>query len=108
MGWAGANPIFGSTAQKMIDLKVSPEIKTEVLAVLIRELQTGDWDTEDESLGEFKDDEAIVEAFRRNRVVIKCGSKDGSRWCERERLPRGHEDGRHEDYQGYKWPVETG
>jgi hypothetical protein len=38
-------------------------MKRRVLGNLIGALQAGDWDTEDESLAEFKDDPAIVAAF---------------------------------------------
>lgn len=105
MGWASAGSIFDPVARKMTELGVSPEIKTEVLSTLIHELQMGDWDTEGESLGEFKDNPAIVEAFRRNKVIIECGdeSNDGD-WCE---LERGHGGDFHEDYRKKHWPVTT-
>lgn len=70
MGWNSANPIFDCVADKLISLAVSDEIKTEVLSTLIGELQSGDWDTEDESLWDYRHDPAIVEAFRRNDVVL--------------------------------------
>lgn len=109
MGWAGANEIFDPVARKMGELGVEPSAKTEVLASLINLLQMNDWDTEGESLGEFEDDEAVVEAFRRNGVIVHCGEKgdlDGHAvYCERERGDRGHGDGQHEDWRGWKWPV---
>jgi hypothetical protein len=109
MGWASANPIFDETARKMQELGVAPEVKTEVLTVLIHELQMRDWDTEGESLGDFAGDEAIVEAFRRNKIIIECEDKNEAdglvSWCERERGDRGHQDGQHEDCDGRKWPV---
>src|SRR5690242_11131900 len=109
MGWSGANAIFDPVARKMTELKVPGEVKTGVLAVLIHELQQGDWDTESESLEIFADDEAVVDAFRRNNVIIECDEgftvRDEPHWCERERGPRGHADGRHQDYAGFTWPV---
>ena len=106
MGWASGDEVFDPVALKMQELGLSDEAKTEVLAVLIDALQERGWDTEGESLGEFADDEAIVEAFRRNGVIVKCGCPEGQAdWCERERGARGHEDGQHEHYTGRKWPV---
>ncbi|MCW2929937.1 MAG: hypothetical protein JWM19_899 [Actinomycetia bacterium] len=108
MGWSSGNEVFDPVATKMQELGASDEVKTEVLTVLIHELQMRDWDTEGESLDQFEDDPAIVEAFRRNRVVVKCDEKatvDGvNLWCERERGPRGHQGGQHDDY-GRTWPV---
>lgn len=108
MGWAGGGEVFDPVAEKMIELGVAGNVKTEVLAVLINGLQMRGWDTEEESLGEFKNDEAIVEAFRRNKVLIRCRDEngpDGTDWCERERGDRGHADGQHADYFGRMWPV---
>lgn len=101
MGWSSANPIFDSVAQELIDAGASDELKTRVLAKLIGQLQVGDWDTEDESLGEFKDDPAIVAAFRANNVVIECTAEnaDGTPDCV---LEAGH-DGEHRDWQGTTW-----
>jgi hypothetical protein len=96
MGWASANPIFDETARKMIELKVPDEIITEVLSVLIDQLQQGDWDTEGESLGDFQEYPAIVEAFRRHDIIVHCGEQPGG-WCE---LERGHEGDEHKDWHG--------
>jgi hypothetical protein len=96
MGWASANPIFDETARKMIELKAGDGIMTEVLSVLIHELQMGDWDTECESLGEFQEYPAIVEAFRRNGEILRCGEQPGG-WCE---LERGHQGDEHKDWHG--------
>ena len=93
----------------MIELKAGDGIMTEVLSVLIHELQMGDWDTECESLGEFQEYPAIVEAFRRNGEILRCHEEfeaDGEfTECERERGALGHQDGEHEDYLGRKIPV---
>jgi hypothetical protein len=92
MGWASAGAIFDPVAKAMTELNAPDEMKTRVLGDLIGALQDGDWDTEDESLGQFKDDPAIVEAFRQHGVVVQCGSETAAgEWCE---LERGH-DGEH-------------
>lgn len=70
MGWNTANQIFDPVARALIDAGATDELKTRVLGELIGQLQQEDWDTEDESLDEFKDDPAIVAAFAANDVVL--------------------------------------
>jgi hypothetical protein len=107
MGWASGNGIFDPVARKTRELGLTEQQRTEILTVLIHEMQMHDWDTEGESLDEFQDDKAVVEAFRRNEVILECGNEgdSGGDWCERERGPRGHADGQHEDGSGIRWPV---
>ena len=101
MGWSGGNIVFDPVARKARELGLSDYQVTELLTTLIRELQDRDWDTEDESLRLFRDDPAIVAAFRAGKVIIECGEHaimDGhDRWCE---LERGHEGEEHEDDAG--------
>lgn len=101
MGWASAGQIFNPVAQALIDAGASDELKTTVLAKLINQLQDGDWDTEHESLDEFKHDPAIVAAFRQNNVVIPCTAENDDRTLDCE-LETGH-DGDHRDWQGTTW-----
>lgn len=83
MGWASAGEIFDPVARAMIELGATDEMKIRVLGDLIGALQQGDWDTEDESLGELQDDPAIVEAFRRHGVTPPCAScGEVERYCE--------------------------
>lgn len=97
MGFSGGNEIFDSVADKLIELSVSDEIKTEVLDTLIKALFESDWDTEDESLDTYAHDSAIVEAFRRNSTVFICFDEtDTSEVCE---LALEH-DGLHQNYTG--------
>ena len=107
MGWASAGDIFDPVARALIDAGVAPEVKTRVLGALISALQDGDWDTEPDSLEQFKDDEAVAEAFRQHGVIITCNAireREGATdWCERE---RGHPADYHEDgCSGDRWPV---
>jgi hypothetical protein len=99
MGWASAGAIFDPVAKAMVELRAPDEMKIRVLGDLIGALQNGDWDTESESLGEFQDDPAIVEAFRQHDVIIHCGAESDVGECE---LERGHE-GDHEDWQHRRW-----
>ncbi|MCX5209766.1 hypothetical protein OG689_10770 [Kitasatospora sp. NBC_00240] len=70
MGWASASRIFDPVAQALIDAGASDELKTRVLGKLISQLQNEDWDTEDESLEDFRHDPAIVAAFAANDVTL--------------------------------------
>lgn len=88
MGWASAGAIFDPVAKAMVELGAPDEMKTRVLSTLIGTLQDGDWDTEEESLGQFQHDPAIVEAFRQHGVIVRCGeSCCNGGYCE---LERGH------------------
>lgn len=92
--------IFDPVARAMVELDAPDVMKIRVLGDLIGVLQGEDWDTEDESLHEFRGDPAIVEAFRQHDVIIHCGA-----WSERHEAcewERGH-DGDHEDYAGNRW-----
>jgi hypothetical protein len=70
MGWSSANQIFNPVARALIDAGADNATKRKVLGDLIAGLQEGDWDTEDESLEDFKDDPAIVAAFADNDVYL--------------------------------------
>lgn len=103
MGWCSAGRYFEPVADKLIETGASDDTRYEVCKTLISALQEGDWDTEDESLGLYTEDEAIVRAFRDCGVYVSCGADnsdvedaDEYLWCEEE---RGHE-GKHKDYNG--------
>lgn len=70
MGWNSARDIFDPIAQALIDAGAPDETKTRVLGDLIGKLQDEDWDTEGESLALFRNDPAIVEAFRQHDVIL--------------------------------------
>lgn len=70
MGWASASRIFDPVAQGLIDAGASQEIKRRVLGDLIGVLQGEDWDTEGESLEEFKDDPVIVAVFAEHGIKL--------------------------------------
>lgn len=81
MGWNSAGRIFDPVAQALIDCGADGPTKRKVLGDLIRELQEGDWDTEDESLEEFTHDPDIVAAFADRgvtlpKVVIEVDQQD--------------------------------
>ncbi len=101
MGWASAGAIFDPVAKAMVELGAPDEMKVRVLGDLIGALQEGDWDTENESLDQFKDDQAIVEAFRQHDVIVYCDNEnDQGEECV---LERDHDDD-HADYRGARWP----
>jgi hypothetical protein len=83
MGWASAGDIFDPVAQALIDLRADDATKLRVLGTLIDKLRDGDWDTEDESLQQFRNDPAVTEAFHRNG----CGTtitSTGRDWVDGE------------------------
>lgn len=69
MGWASAGGIFDPIATALIEHNASVELKRIVLVKLIDVLRDGDWDTEDESLDQFRHDPAIVSAFY---TALRC------------------------------------
>jgi hypothetical protein len=64
MGWSGAGEIFDTVAEVLLRQTENEYIIQPVLVALIRHLQDGDWDTEQESLGAFRDSFVVVESFR--------------------------------------------
>ncbi|MGW5123256.1 hypothetical protein ACWEQ7_04175 [Streptomyces sp. NPDC004069] len=70
MGWNSANQIFDPVARALIEANASDDTKRDVLGKLIGQLQDNDWDTEDESLEDFLDDPAIVQAFAARDVHL--------------------------------------
>jgi hypothetical protein len=79
MGWSSANRIFDPVARKLIEAGVDDTTLRETLRDLIRGLQEGDWDTEDESLEDFLDHPAVVSAFADRDVHLS-----DRRCCRRE------------------------
>ncbi len=109
MGWSSGGEIFDPVARALIECGADDATKRRVLGELIDRLQDGDWDTEDESVDEFRDDPLIVQLFKErgvgaemvtahNRVAIQV---DRGGWIVRccpdfdERRPQtaeGHDD----------------
>jgi hypothetical protein len=101
MGWASGSEVFDPVAKALIDGGADDTLKTNVCSVLINQLRERGWDTEEESLGLFEEDDAIVRAFRQNGITLKCHEEhDTETWvCEED---RGHCDS-HRDYAGNTW-----
>lgn len=74
MGWASGGEIFDQVADSMIRVGVDSAQMTEVLADLIQALQDGDWDTEDESMYRYRNNVAVMDAFR------KVDPEDTAEW----------------------------
>lgn len=73
MGWNSANDIFDPVAQALIDAGAGADQLREVLGVLIRRLQSEDWDTEGESLERFQDNPIVVEVFAEQGIHLPNG-----------------------------------
>jgi hypothetical protein len=69
MGWASAGSIFDPVARALIGLGASGQVMRDVLGPLIDALQENGWDTEDESLDAFADDQVIVALFRERGIT---------------------------------------
>lgn len=70
MGWGSAgSKFFDPVAVALIELGAPDQVKERVLGQLIANLQAEDWDTELDSLQDFRDDPAIVRAFAKHGVV---------------------------------------
>lgn len=102
MGWASAGAIFDPVAQALIDLDADEHTKRKVLGPLIDALQDGDWDTEHESLEQFRHDPVIVSLFYQRNVGGQFGAAavdgvlgfddDSQEWtltCADTRVARG-------------------
>ena len=104
MGWAGAGGILDTVANSLIGAKVSDEVIRTVCADLIRELVSEDWDTTGETLGEWSDTPAVVQAFRDNKIYLDyCDEphpEQGFRYCREE---KNHE-GDHKAWRCEPWP----
>jgi len=70
VGFSGGNEIFDPVARKLITLGIDDETRYQISGALIGALQESDWDTEDESLEEFKADDAIVRAFAEHGIDL--------------------------------------
>lgn len=103
MGWASAGEIFDPIAHGLIEAGASEDIKRRVLGPLIVKLQNDDWDTESESLEEFRDDPVIVAIFREHGVTADCEDQSGPEQAGECTRSLGHQ-GDHVDDQDYSWP----
>ncbi|MFB6512085.1 hypothetical protein ACFCW4_02710 [Streptomyces virginiae] len=63
MGWGSAYRIFNNVADGLIEAGADDDVKEKTLTKLIRDLQAEDWDTELDSLQDYRNDPAIVRAF---------------------------------------------
>lgn len=64
MGWASGGEIFDPVTRAVLDSGVFDEDALPILTALIKALQEADWDTEDESLEAFPNDQVVVRAFQ--------------------------------------------
>lgn len=68
MGWGSAYRVFNNVADGLIKAEASDEVKEKTLTKLIADLQAEDWDTELDSLQDYRNDPAIVRAFAANDI----------------------------------------
>ncbi|MEV1245144.1 hypothetical protein [Nonomuraea sp. NPDC049750] len=106
MGWGSAGDIFDPVARALIEAGASDDLKRNLLGQLIDKLRDGDWDTEGESLEEFRDDPLIIALFRERGITADCGDQGGPEHADECTRTLGH-DGDHVDDQDYSWPKST-
>ncbi|WP_326637323.1 hypothetical protein OG884_26660 [Streptosporangium sp. NBC_01755] len=102
MGWASGGVIFDDVAHALIEAGAADELKRRTLGKLIDWLREEDWDTETESLEEFRDDSVIVALFRERGITMQCSDRTGptnAGVCTRK---LGHA-GDHVDHQDFSW-----
>ena len=109
MGWASAGDIFDPVAEALVRCHIDYDDAVRILSTLIEKLQEGDWDTEHESLGNFRQWPEVVEAFRQNGIFDYCNAERefedpvlGHVHTECE-LEKGHVTLLHKDWKGRTW-----
>jgi len=70
MGWACGSYVFDPVVRALQARVPDADTRTALASVLIEALQHADWDTEDESVTEFRGDAAIMNAFAANGIPI--------------------------------------
>jgi len=105
MGWGSAGGYFNTVADALIDGGAGDDVKTRVCSALIGVFRGEDWDTHLDSLDQYADDPAIVEAFREHDIHLRCGAEDPSGMYECA-LDDSHDDV-HGDGDGHRWRDRT-
>lgn len=78
MGWASGGYIFDPVCEALLDTDIADDKLEKVLTTLIKALQDGDWDTEDESADEFENHPrgaVVMKAFR-NCDIFRWGTPE--------------------------------
>lgn len=103
MGWSsGGSRVFDPVARALIEAGASDDLKRRTLGPLIDELRDLDWDTQDESLEEFRDDPVIVALFRERGTTDTCKDGGGGEQTTECGRKLGH-DGDHVDGDDNSW-----
>lgn len=66
MGMSSGSDLFDSVATLILSIQMSDEDRVTLMTKLIDELRNLDWDTYDESMYTFSDNELVIEAFAAN------------------------------------------
>lgn len=117
MGWAGGGDVVEPVLVLMLGMvendDIHPMDAESILHALIRSCQGRDWDTEEETLGEYQDVPWVVSAFWAAGVYLPCGAETDAEGLQGQTiyltcdLPRGHTvDHRDSDYET-EWPLAT-
>lgn len=82
MGWASGDEIFDPVATALIAARVEESALDSVCTVLAQKLMDRGWDTEDESVGEFRGHPVVQHAIRRaqGQISLDVGTDEYGRW----------------------------
>jgi hypothetical protein len=117
MGWSGGDDIVDPVIRYLVNAVHHGPMPTEdaygVLAVLIRACQGRDWDTEEETLGEWRYIPWVVRAFAKCEVYCRCGETAFLQDDETTPfgqnvecgLPQGHTVDHFDDEEMLEWPI---
>lgn len=93
MGWASGDEIFDPVAREVIrqfrTANITRQVARDILGTLIEALQARGWDTEGESLGEFREYDYVVAAFR--DCDIHEGEEDDDLTTDAYAIARGED-----------------
>lgn len=93
MGWASGHQVFDPVARQVIhefrNAALTRTTARTILATLIEALQARDWDTENESLDQFRDHDYVVAAFR--DCDIHDGEEDDDLSVDAYAIARGED-----------------
>jgi len=76
MGWSGGNtaaePVIEQLITEVARGTISKEAASRIVFKMVRGLRNCDWDTEDEVLRDFRDEDFVVNGFLLAGVALEC------------------------------------
>lgn len=119
MGWASGGEVVEPVLVLMLGMvendDIHPMDAESILHALIRSCQGRDWDTEEETLGEYQNVPWVVSAFRAAEVYLPClatAALEAVDYCGgivqvECGLPRDHTADHFDENENRGWPLAT-